>query len=123
MKKILIVEDELAYLKLLQDQLVIHGYQVVDAKNGKTGLVVAKRENPDLIVLDIRLPIMDGMTMLRLLRKEPSLKRTKVIILTNLEPDSKIIDQVVNGQPSYYFIKSDVHLNELLEKIKDLLVD
>src|SRR3989344_259933 len=121
MKKILVVEDELAYLKLLNSQLTQNGYQVIEAINGKKGLEAAKKENPNLILLDIRMPVMDGMAMLDALRKQESGKKTKVIMLTNLEPDDKIIGEVVNDEPSYYFVKSDIQFNDLLEKIKELL--
>lgn len=123
MKKILVVEDELAYLKLLNSQLTEKGYQVIEAINGKIGLEKAKSENPNLILLDIRMPVMDGMAMLELLRKEETGKKTKVIILTNLEPDDKIIGEVTRDQPTYYFVKSDVQFDVLLEKIKELLAE
>ena len=121
MKKILVVEDEVAYLKLLNSQLTEKGYQVIEAIDGAKGLEMAKLENPDLILLDIRMPIMDGMVMLDLLRKQEKDKKTKVILLTNLEPDEKIIEEVVKDQPSYYFVKSDIQFNDLLDKIKELL--
>jgi len=121
MKKILIIEDEAAYLKLLNTQLTKRGYSVVEAANGKDGLKKAKEEQPDLILLDIRMPVMDGMTMLDQLRKEEVGKKTKVIVLTNLEPDERILDRVVEDEPSYYFIKSDISLDDLLEKIEELL--
>jgi len=121
MKKILIVEDELAYTKLLHDQLSTKGYEILEAKDGKEGLEIAKREKPNLILLDIRMPVMDGMTMLELLRKEEAVKNTKVIILTNLEPDDKIIGKVVKDQPTYYFVKSNTKLGDLTEKIRDVL--
>lgn len=70
MKKILIVEDELFLLNLLHAQLTEKGYTVLDATDGKTGLEKAIHDKPDLILLDIKLPIMDGLTMLYLLRKE-----------------------------------------------------
>ena len=121
MKKILVVEDELAYLKLLSSQLTQKGYQVVEAMDGVKGLDKAKSENPDLILLDIKLPVMDGMAMLESLRKEEAGKKTKVIILTNIQPDDKIIGEVVSDQPSYYFVKSDIQFDDLLKKIKELL--
>lgn len=121
MKKILIVEDESAYLKLLNDQLTRSGYSVVEAINGEKGLEKAASERPDLILLDIRMPVMDGMTMLGTLRKKEPTRKTKVIMLTNLEPDDKIIGQVVDDQPSYYCIKSDMKLSDLLVKIKEVL--
>ena len=123
MKKILVVEDESAYLDLLRNQLVGLGYTVVVAKDGKQGLEKAKAQQPDLIILDIRMPVMDGMTMLSLLRKDSKTKHTKVIMLTNLEPDKKIIDKVVKDQPLYYCVKSDVKFSDLLAKIKELLTD
>ena len=121
MKKILIVEDERAYLKLLNSQLSDKGYEVIEAVNGEEGLEKAKSQKPDLILLDIRLPVMDGMAMLDLLRKEEAGKNTKVIMLTNLEPDDKIIAGVVRDHPSYYFVKSDIRFDDLLGKIKQLL--
>src|SRR3989344_2240631 len=121
MKKILVVEDELAYLKLLHDQLTAKGYEVLEAKNGKAGLEMAKNEKPDLILLDIRMPIMDGMTMLGLLSQDENGKNTKVIMLTNLEPDGKIVGKVVKDQPMYYFVKSNTKLEDLTEKIHDVL--
>ena len=96
---------------------------MIEAKNGQEGLRLAKKESPDLILLDIRMPVMDGMTMLNLLRKEKAGKKIKIIILTNLEPDDKIIGDVVKDQPSYYFVKSDIKFNDLVEKIEELLAE
>jgi len=66
---------------------------------------------------------MDGMAMLSLLRKEESGKKTKVIMLTNLEPDDQILKGVVADQPTYYFVKSSIQFNDLLDKIKELLAE
>ena len=123
MKKILIVEDELAYLNLLTRELTEKGYKVFEATNGEKGLKLAKKHKPDIILLDIRMPVMDGMTMLNILRKNEYGKTAKVIMLTNLEPDDKIIGGVVDDQPAYYFVKSDIHFNDLFEKIEELLAD
>lgn len=121
MQKILIVEDEIPYLKILSSKLTERGYKVIEATDGEKGLVLAKLENPDLILLDIKMPKMDGMTMLKLLRKDEVGKKIKVIILTNFEPDKKILGGTVDGKPSYYFIKSDTKLNDLITKIDTLL--
>lgn len=121
MKKILVVEDEVAYSKILYDQLTERGYQVVQASDGEKGISVSREEKPDLILLDIRMPKMDGIAMLKLLRKDPMVKNTKVIMLTNLEPDDRIIAEVVNNEPSHYFVKSDIRYGDLLDKIKELL--
>jgi CheY-like chemotaxis protein len=123
MKQILIVEDELAYLNLLSNQLTEKGYKVTVAMDGKQGLKKAKAQPPDLIILDIRMPVMDGMTMLELLRQDRKTKHTKVIILTNLEPDKDIIEKVVKERPLYYCVKSDIKFHELLAKVKELVAD
>lgn len=120
MKKILIIEDELSYVRLLQGQLK-SDYKILEAADGQSGLALAKKEHPDLILLDIILPIMDGMTVLKELRKDPYGKTAKVILLTNLEANDEIVDQVTKDLPVYYFIKTDVKLADLLSKITTLL--
>lgn len=121
MKKILIVEDEISYYKLLNDQLSSKGYEVFNATNGKEGLALSKKHKPDLILLDIKMPVMDGMTMLDLLRRTENGNPTQVIMLTNLEPNGKIIDNAIKDQLTYYFVKSDTKIVSLLKKIKELL--
>jgi DNA-binding response OmpR family regulator len=121
MLKILVVEDELAYANLLHKELTQKGYQVFDAANGAIGLKLAVKYKPDLILLDIRMPQMDGMTMLHALRKDPYGAKAKVIMLTNFEPDNSIIGKLVKDAPTYYCVKSDTSLDDLMEKITSLL--
>lgn len=121
MKKILIVEDELSYLKLLHDQLSKNEFEVLEAQDGHEGLAIAELKHPDLILLDIRLPNMNGMTMLDQMRKSNWGKSVKVIILTNLEPDDKILKKVLEDKPDLYLVKSDIQLSELITKIKSVL--
>lgn len=121
MKKILIIEDELAYLRLLHKQLTIGGYSVLEATDGKTGLDMAKQHHPDLILLDIRIPLMDGLSVLSELRKDEYGKKVKVILLTNLEPDDQTVQEVVHNQPSFYLVKSNIELSDLMKKIQSLL--
>ena len=123
MKKILLVEDEISYIKLLRDQLTSKGYEVIEATNGKDGLLLALKETPDLILLDIKMPGMDGITMLDLLRADPKGKSIKVIMLTNLEPDMKIINNAIEDHLTHYFVKSDTKFADLLEKIKEVLTN
>jgi len=120
-KKILIIEDDPSYLKLLNDQLTKNGYEIVNAKDGREGLATALSHHPDLIILDIKMPVMDGIAMLGELRKNEYGKSAKVVILTNLEPNDKILRKVLEDLPMHYLVKSDIQLNELLEKIKEVL--
>ncbi|HZE86752.1 MAG TPA: response regulator [Methylomirabilota bacterium] len=123
MKTILIIDDELPYLRLLHDQLTKNGYAVISANDGEKGLALAKQKHPDLILLDIRMPSMNGLVVLKELRKDPYGKTVKVILLTNLEPDDNTVKEVIHGQPSFYLVKSDIQLDSLIKKLKDLLGD
>ena len=120
MKKILIIEDELAYVRLLRDKLG-HSYKISHAADGKDGLKQALKQKPDLILLDLRMPKMDGLAVLKELRKDTYGRKAKIILLTNLEASDKIVIQVAKDLPAYYFVKSDVELDYVLEKIQDLL--
>jgi len=120
MKKILLVEDEIAYIKLLHDRLTTTGYEVVEAYNGKSGLDIAIREKPDLIILDLRMPVMDGVSMLKKLREDVWGGNVYVLILTNLD-DSENISKTINEKCSRYLIKSDTTVNSVIEDVKLLL--
>jgi two-component system, sensor histidine kinase ChiS len=119
MKKILIIEDEPAYVRLLRDNL--KHYELLEAKDGQEGLDLAKKVRPDLILLDIRMPVLDGLSVLKELRKDPYGKTAKVILLTNQEANSTVITRVAKDLPTYYLMKSDIRLEDLLDKIRLLL--
>lgn len=116
-KKILVVEDEEAYLKVLHDQLVKSGYEVLEAIDGEEGLKVALAEKPDLILLDIIIPKIDGLQMLEKLREDSWGSQVQVFILTNVN-ESKDISEGINNSISRYFVKSDINLKDLMWSIK-----
>lgn len=117
-KTILIVEDELPMLKALSDKFALEGFEVLEAKDGEEGLKTATSKKPDLIILDIFMPVMDGKVMFQKLRADEWGKTVPVIILTNLNPDDKTLDDLMKNGPSYYFIKSKWKLEELVSKVK-----
>ena len=123
MKTILIVEDEISYLNLLHKELSSRGYSVVDAKDGKEGYDKALLIHPDLIISDILMQGVDGLTMLESLRKDKVGKDMKVILLTNLELDSQVMEKALSFKPLYYFVKSDMTLNAIITKVEEELVD
>ncbi|MDO8638715.1 MAG: response regulator [Candidatus Daviesbacteria bacterium] len=119
-RKILIVEDELPLLKILTEKLSGEGFSVVGAKDGKEGLELALKEIPDLILLDIVMPSMDGMEMLRRLRNSPTGKKIPVIILSNLGETSTILEAKelnIKG----YLIKSNIKLEDVLKLVREKL--
>lgn len=119
-KKILIIEDELSLLKALSAKLTTLGLEVLTATDGAEGLAVALREHPDLILLDIIMPNMDGMTMLGKLRADAWGKNAKVIVLTNLS-DAESAEKAQAEGVFDYLIKSDWELKELLALVQKKL--
>jgi len=115
--KVLIVEDELNLQKAIGDKIQREGWQSLVASNGEEGLRMAMTENPDIVLLDIIMPIMDGMTMLKELRK---VSKVPVLILTNLYDEKKLIEAFRGGSFDY-LVKSNYSLNEVVEKIKEAL--
>src|SRR3989344_2983901 len=107
MKQILIVEDDKSLLQVLYDKLTQEGYSILSAVNGAIGLEAAQKNHPDLILLDIVLPKMDGMAMMHKLREDEWGKKVPVIILTNYDATDKRLTEIVSDQPAYYLIKAD----------------
>jgi CheY-like chemotaxis protein len=120
-KKILIIEDELPMLKALSEKFAREGFSVLEARNGEEGLEVALKTKPDLIILDLFMPVMDGKAMMQELRRDVWGKKVPIIILTNLNPDDKTLNEIMASGPSYYFIKSKWQLEDLVEKVKEEL--
>ena len=121
-KKILIVEDEQDLCEALIDKLGREGFLPRGAKDGEEGLELALKEHPDLILLDIVMPKMDGMTMFKKLREDKWGKNVPVILLTNLSAtDEKLIKAMVENEPAYYLVKSDWKINDVVEKVKETL--
>ena len=117
-KKILVIEDEATLQKALNEVLLQEGFEVLSANDGMIGLETAKKENPDLILLDIILPKMDGFEVLAKLKADD--ENTPVVILTNLS-DVNDVQKALDLGATTYLVKADYHLNEVIQKIKEIL--
>ncbi|KKQ28554.1 MAG: Two-component hybrid sensor and regulator [Candidatus Levybacteria bacterium GW2011_GWA2_37_36] len=121
-KKILIVDDEEAVRKVIAEALGNQEFTLLTANNGEEGLSLSLKEHPDLILLDILMPKVDGMIMLQKLRKDEWGKKVPVIILTNVNPNSSyVINSVLQNEPAYYLVKADVKLEGIVDKVKEVL--
>lgn len=122
-EKILIVEDEAIICKTYAEELRDDGFLVLTAMNGRDGLELALREKPDLILLDILMPVMDGLTMMDKLREKDLYgKNVPIILLTNLSAsEEKIMKAVTKNEPAYYLVKSDWDLSHVVEKVRERL--
>lgn len=121
MAKILIIEDDAVLHRMYQQLLQNHGHIASVEVDGESGLKTALGTHPDLILLDIRLPKMDGLSVLKHLRHDPWGAQVPVIILTNLDANDKIVKVVLEEYPAYYLIKSNVKPDEVLEKVTSVL--
>ncbi|OGE74310.1 MAG: hypothetical protein A3I07_02535 [Candidatus Doudnabacteria bacterium RIFCSPLOWO2_02_FULL_42_9] len=117
-KLILIVEDEDALAEVLADTLEIEGFKVKVCGNGEEGLKYALESHPDLILLDMLMPKMNGMTMLTELRKQQKSPISPVIFFTNLNQLDKIASAVEEGAEGY-MIKAETSLEEIVKKVID----
>ena len=117
---ILIIEDESIIRQALVQKLKNEGYQTLEAGNGEEGLKLALETKPNLILLDIILPLMDGLAVLDALRKDAWGKDAKVIILSNLSDEAKVTIAKDKGV-SDYLIKTNWDINDVVKKIKQKL--
>jgi len=122
-QKVLVVEDDLPVLRALVDKLDREGFDVISATNGVEGLEAALSNHPDLILLDILMPIMDGTTMLKKLRQKNVWgKKVPVILLTNLSnAEQKVMKNIIESEPAYYLVKSNWSITEVIKRVREAL--
>jgi two-component system cell cycle response regulator len=119
--KILIVDDETDIVNTVQYRLKSCKYEVITASNGQEGLEKATKEKPDLILLDINMPIMNGHEMLERLRSQPDLKSTPVIMLTAYSDRTDVSKAAELGISNY--VTKPFDFADLTEKISKTLED
>jgi DNA-binding response OmpR family regulator len=118
-KKILIIEDETVLLELFADKFINEKFEVLQSTTAEKGLKLGLKNKPDLILLDILLPKMDGLTMLRMLRADSWGKNVPVIILSNVTDQQKVSEAMKLGVYDY-IIKTDLILNDLAKQVKEV---
>lgn len=120
-KKLLIVEDEPILREMYKDKFTIEGFNVMTAENGQVGLDQIAANKPDIVLLDLMMPVMDGETMLLHLRKIPEFKTLPVFVLTNAGEAEHIRNTKLYYNAIEFIIKSNVSLEEIVNKVKRLL--
>ncbi|UCC22768.1 MAG: response regulator [Planctomycetota bacterium] len=117
--KILIVEDEPEILRTVQDRLEMYKYEVLTACDGKEGLEKAIGERPDIVLLDVNMPVMDGFLMLEALRKHPEGAEIAVIMMTVRDQKEDIVRAEASGVEDY--VAKPFELGELVDKVEKVL--
>ncbi len=117
-KVILVVEDEPKNLKLVRDLLQISGYTTIEATDGKQGVELAKARKPDLILMDIRMPVMDGLEATRILKTDTTTRNIPVLALTSyaMKGDKeRILEAGCDG-----YLAKPLDIQELLKEVASI---
>jgi twitching motility two-component system response regulator PilH len=116
--RVLIVEDDQAQLVHLQNLLASAGYAVTVAHDGQEGLAKAKSDNPQVILMDINMPVMDGFAAARSLRSDPATKDIPVIFVSAKDQKADRVWATMNGAKGY--VTKPYHPDQILDQIKTL---
>jgi len=117
-KKILVIEDDRVLRRVIVDNLKAEGFIALEAEDGMAGLATAIAEHPDLMLVDVVMPKMDGITMLGKLREDEWGKTAHVIMLTNLSDTEKISYAAKQGVNDY-LVKADWDIASIIDKVKE----
>lgn len=121
MAKILLIEDDPLMVRMYQRKLMNDGYDVGVAVNGEEGLVQIRSFRPDLVLLDIMMPKLNGLEVLERMKADPTIARIPVIILTNLGGSEEDIDRGLELGAVAYLVKSAYRPDEVVKKVKEVL--
>src|SRR3989344_3869115 len=116
-KTILLIEDEQAIQKTIGERLSQEGYEVIPALDGEIGLKLAGTKKPDLILLDLILPKLQGLEVLKKLKENNETKEIPVAVLTNLE-QIETVNKALELGATTYLVKANYSLEEVIGKVK-----
>jgi Response regulators consisting of a CheY-like receiver domain and a winged-helix DNA-binding domain len=117
-KKILVVEDNLDMREVLHLYLKTEGFEVVVASDGREGLYMARAERPDLIITDLHMPNLDGITLVKELRAEPAFKDTPIIVFTAFSREDR--DNAIRAGANRA-VDKPAHFESLIDDVHELL--
>ena len=120
-KRILVVEDQVDNRRILRDLLTVNGYELIEAVNGLEGIKKATEEQPDLILMDIQLPEVDGYEATRRIREQNTSNRVPIIAVTSYALSGDYQKAIEAGCDDY--ISKPYSPRELLKKIQHILAD
>jgi CheY-like chemotaxis protein len=118
-QKILLIDDDSVTVKTFSDYLVEKGYDVHSAENGDVGFKEAKTWMPDVILLDMIMPVMNGVETLKKIREANETKNIPVLILTNIDGPEEVAEAMQLGQVQY-LVKANYSMEDIYRKIVDI---
>jgi CheY-like chemotaxis protein len=120
MKKILVIDDDQFFNKALAAALPAEKYKVIEAQDGEQGLNQMREEKPDLVVLDLLMPKLDGTAFLKQVKADPLLSKVPVLVSSNLSSVKKISDVIAMGAVGYV-IKSNESMQSIVQDIERII--
>ena len=119
-KKVLIIEDDDFLIQMYATKLELENFSVLMATDGAKGLKMVAKERPDLVLLDLNLPVMDGFAVLEELKKNSETRAIPVLVLTNYGQKDKV-DKCLNLGAEDYLIKAHFVPSEVIDRIKKII--
>lgn len=121
MSKIMIIEDNLTELMLYKKKIEEAGFNVITEYDGQKAIEVLLKEKPDVLLLDLGLPHMSGIEVMKELRKNIWGMGLPIIVLTQHDCNEETINEILQFNPSFYIVKSDTSADAVVEKVKKVL--
>lgn len=118
-KRILLIDDDLTLAEMYTERLKSEGYEVAIAHDGEVGLKAIQTKKPDLVLLDVMMPKMNGLDVLKQVKADPELAKIKIILLTALVQEPGQMNEISQSADAYV-VKSEATPGELVKKIKSL---
>ena len=119
-KKILIAEDEEPMLRALVEKFEKSGFEVIPAQDGEEGLTKALKDKPDLLMLDIIMPKINGLELIKKIREDRWGEQVPIILLTNLSDADNVAEAAKYGVYDF-LVKTDWHLDDIVKLVKEKL--
>jgi len=119
--KVLLVEDDPMVVRMYERKLKKDGFKVALAYNGEKGLAALQQDRPDIVLLDIMMPKVSGLDMLKAVKADPQYKDLPIVMLTNLGDRAEDVDRCKAMGAEDYWVKANMTLEQIIEGIKKIL--
>jgi DNA-binding response OmpR family regulator len=120
-KNILLVEDDPMIVRLYERKLTLEGFGLTVARNGEEGLTAIKKQRPDIVLLDIMMPKLSGLDVLKIVKTDLQYKDLPVVILTNLGDRDEDVEKCKQLGAEDYWVKANINLDVMIGMIRDIL--
>lgn len=114
-KKILIIDDDSDLRAILSEKLVAHGYTILETFDGALGLEKIRTEKPDMVLIDLRIPGLDGLSVIKEVKHDDTIKDTPILIMTGLDSDHAVMKVVADQK--YEFVKKGQGADVIVSKV------